>query len=113
MAQLANALKAWGDRSFAPVLKQEIESLGADALRLDRGASQTGHIDEGSISITMLNAAEDRHRIRARIGVFFDEILAGCSCGDDPATTSAYCELGVTIDKTTAEADFTLLPDGE
>lgn len=108
MARLERSLNAWGDESFARVLKEEIEALTPAALPLTSG---TGYMD-GDISITLLNAAEERGAIRARIGIFFNEILAGCSCGDEPTPTSAYCELQVSIDKATAEAAFSPLSEG-
>ena len=46
--------------------------------------------------------------IQAKVGVFFNEIIGGCSCGDDPLSENAYCELQVSIDKVTAEAEFSV-----
>ncbi|MBU0500500.1 MAG: glucosamine--fructose-6-phosphate aminotransferase [Gammaproteobacteria bacterium] len=109
MARLEKTLNAWGDETFAQTLKGEIEALPSASLPL---ASGTGYVEGDGFSVTILHAAADREAIRARIGVFFSEIMAGCSCGDEPVPTSAYCELLVTIDKSTAEAIFTPMPEG-
>jgi hypothetical protein len=58
----------------------------------------------------LLHAADDPNSIRAKVGIFFDEILGGCSCGEEPASLQSYCELLVRIDKATAEAQFSVLP---
>jgi hypothetical protein len=50
--------------------------------------------------------------IRARAGIFFQGILSGCSCADDPTPVeeqSEYCELVFNIDKQTAQATVTLI----
>jgi len=39
------------------------------------------------------------------------EIVAGCSCGDDPQSQNAYCAMRVRIDKTTAAAAFAVIDD--
>jgi hypothetical protein len=38
------------------------------------------------------------------VGVFFREIVGGCSCGDEPFAADGYCEIELRIDKETAEA---------
>jgi hypothetical protein len=57
----------------------------------------------------ILGASESDGHIRARTGVFFSGIDAGCSCADDPTPVEAqqeYCELEVDIDQATAAATF-------
>ena len=62
----------------------------------------------------VLGLAETPTEIRAKIGVCYTGIIAGCSCADDPTPLdehAEYCEVQVEIDRVTAEARFTLLPD--
>jgi len=44
--------------------------------------------------------------------VFFSAFIAGCNCADGPTPVdeiNEYCEIRVEIDRTTAEAQLTLL----
>jgi hypothetical protein len=61
----------------------------------------------------IINASEQDGFIRARVGIFYSGILAGCSCADDPTPVEPqpeYCEVQVDIDRKTAEATIALLP---
>ena len=108
MPKLALSLRAWPSAAFARTLKKEIESFGAGALPLDRATAHGGRADDGPITATVLRAVDAGKVIEAEVGIFFGEIVAGCSCGDDAQTLNAYCELRVSIDKATAAAAFAL-----
>jgi hypothetical protein len=113
MIRLTQALNAWGARGFAEVLKQEIEQLDAGALPLQQGLSAGSYALGDKIEAMLIAAHEQDGFIRARVGIFYSGILAGCSCADDPTPVEAqpeYCEVQVDIDRTTAEATITLLP---
>lgn len=109
MTKLINSLSDWQSESFARTLKGEMESLKPGTLPLYKGTSQGGMVDDSNIAATVMNVAEEDHAILATVGVFFDEIVGGCSCGDAPASDNAYCELRVTIDKSTAETEFVVI----
>jgi len=109
MAELHDALRAWGTEGFAPLLKRAIEGLAPGTLPLDRrlptGAGRRpGNHRDGH--------RRDRCRDARRRegGVFFAEVIAGCSCGDEPFDQPGFCELEVRIDKATGTAVFTLPP---
>jgi len=107
MPQLPRAVGAWPSADFAATLKNEIEHLGARALPLDRATRHGGRADDdAAITVTVLHVGANDAEIQAAVGIFFDEILAGCSCGDDPQTANAYGEFRVTIDKATTTAVF-------
>ena len=108
MAKFINSLSNWGLDSFSQTLKSEIENLESTALPLDKGTTQGGLVDDSNISVTIMNFTEEEGFIQAKVGVFFNEIIGGCSCGDDPLSENAYCELQVSIDKVTAEAEFSV-----
>jgi hypothetical protein len=43
--------------------------------------------------------------IRVKAGIFYQGVLGGCSCADDPTPASEineYCEVQLDIDKSTA-----------
>ena len=73
-----------------------MKQLKSESLPLQQGLAQGGYVD-------------DARAIHAHVGIFFTEIGDGCSCGDDPMATNAFCEMRFSIDKATAEADVTLM----
>lgn len=105
---LHRALDAWPGERFTSTLKTEIESLPPGSLPLAEGGALGGYVDDASIVATILCAVDDEEHIAADVGIFFGEILAGCSCGDEPEMQNAYCELRVSIDKQSAAATFSL-----
>jgi hypothetical protein len=108
VTRLENSVRAWNTDAFAGVLKADILELGGAVLPLHEAAT-TGCVDEGDIGITVLGSADNATEIHVNIGVFFAEIIAGCSCGDEPSTSNAYCELLVSIDKATGLARFAVI----
>lgn len=111
MIRLPDSLRAWGSDAFAATLKAELEALKATALPLDSAATPGCHVEDSPVCVTVTQSAEDARSIQARVGVFFTEVVANCGCGDDPFLQSAYCELRIDIDKTSAEAAFAVLRD--
>jgi len=109
VASLPESLRAWGTDVFARTLKWEIESLPLGVLPLAEAAS--ANVDDSPITATVLRVEEGEGEIRAKVGIFFAEILTGCSCGYEPEPQSAYCEVLLTIDKATGEAGFELAPE--
>jgi hypothetical protein len=109
MPKFHNALRDWPTDTFTHTRKLEIEQLESGLLPLQQGVAQGGYVDDSLLAATVLNVSDDARAIHARVGIFFSEIVAGCSCGDEPMATHAYCELRFSIDKATAEADVTLM----
>lgn len=110
MIRLPDALRAWGSAGFAAALKAELETFAANRLPLDRGATPGSYLADEPVTVTLLRSAESPHGIQVRVGVFFTEIIANCSCGDEPVFQPAYCELRIDIDRTTAAAALTVVP---
>jgi hypothetical protein len=104
MPRLTDALSAWETDRFPEALKRELLALGPGALPLHLGTSQGGIVDDSALEATVLDFAAEGSRIAVRVGVFFTEIVGGCSCGDEPMPAHAYCELRIRIDKATGEA---------
>jgi hypothetical protein len=64
--------------------------------------------------VVVLGVAEEPDYIRVKAGIFYQGIIAGCSCADDPTPVgeqTEYCVVQFDIDKQTAEARITLLED--
>jgi len=112
MVRLDKALHAWGTPDFEAVLKQEIAQLRADQLPLQQGLSTGNYVTAEPVSVMINSVAEMENIIRVRAGIFYQGVLGGCSCADDPTPTSEsneYCEVQLDIDKTTAETAVTLI----
>ncbi len=108
MTKLANSLKEWNSEGFKKTLKKELEALTDGTLPLEQATCQGGKADGSNISALINSAIETETKIQVNVGIFFNEIIAGCNCGDDPMSENTYCDLLVTIDKKTAETVFTI-----
>ena len=105
MIRLDKALRAWGTPDFAAILKQEIEQLDAGQLPLQQGLSSGNYVAAELFTATIISVAELENVIRAKVGIFYNGVLGGCSCADDPTPTSEsneYCEVQLDIDRATA-----------
>lgn len=110
MIRLARSLSAWGSLEFAAVLKQELEQQ-ADGLPLQQGLSASSSVADAPVTAVIHNVAETENAIRIKAGIFYQGLLGGCSCADDPGPpgeNNEYCELLLEIDKTTAMASVVL-----
>lgn len=111
--RLPNVAQSIGTSAFNDALKTAIEQLPHDALPLQQGLSTTSYVVDKKTSAMILGVADDGRAIRARVGIFYAGIVAGCSCADDPTPVNEeneYCELQLTIDKITGATSVTLLP---
>lgn len=106
MIRLPESLHAWNTPEFAAALKRELEAQ-APQLPLQGAVAATSMALDDAVAVMLIGATEEGAAIRARVGVFFAGIVAGCSCADDPTPVepqNEYCELLLTIDKATGEA---------
>lgn len=111
MIRLTRAVNAWGKPDFNAVLKQDIEQLDVDQLPLQQGLSTGSYVAGEQFSAMIISAADSEDFIRAKAGIFYQGILGGCSCADDPTPVeeqSEYCEVQFDINKKTAETTVTL-----
>lgn len=83
-ADLEPLRAAWGTDRFVPLLRQTLEQLPPGDLGLDRLTQQGGRVAEGSLSFALIRTMEDAQGYGALVTVYFDEIVSGCSCGDEP-----------------------------
>lgn len=112
MIRLDKALAAWGTPDFESVLKQEIARLGGDHLPLQQGLSAGSYVTDDPVTVVINGVAETEKAIRVRAGIFYQSVIAGCSCDGDPTPTSEnteYCEVQMEIDKVTGVASVALV----
>lgn len=110
MIRLEKALRAWGTAGFEDALKQEI-AHHASHLPLQQGLSSGNYVTDEPVVVAINSIAELENVIRIKAGIFYQGVLGGCSCADDPTPTSEsseYCEVQLDIDKTTAFASVAL-----
>ncbi|MCW8891038.1 MAG: glucosamine--fructose-6-phosphate aminotransferase [Sedimenticola sp.] len=108
MVILQQALQDWATADFEASLKTELMALDPGLLPLQKGVNQGGYVDASNLELSLLSANDNGGEIAAKVGLFFSEIIAGCSCGDDPVTEAVYCEMNITIEKLTAVAHIEL-----
>lgn len=112
--KLTQALSAWRTLEFRNVLKEELEQLDPEQLPLQQGLSVGNYVSGDKFNAMILDASEDENFIHARAGIFYNSIIGGCACADDPTPISElneYCEVRLAIDKNTAETTVTLAPE--
>ncbi len=114
MIRLVASLNAWGTPAFEGVLKSELESLGANQLPLQQGLSASSYALDTNLRVMIHAVFEEAGFIRARAGIFYSGIIAGCNCADDPTSVdeqNEYCDVRVDIDRQTGEATIALLAE--
>jgi hypothetical protein len=111
MPRFPNALQAWKSDAFPNTLKDEIEAMDPGILPLQKGCTRGGVADDTDITATVYKGSDDPDSILVDVGIFFTEITAACSCGDEPDTINNYCRLRIRIDKASAAAEVYVVPD--
>jgi len=104
---LPDSSVAWGSPEFPVVFKRELEAL-AVRLPLQQALATSSAVFGDKIEVMLIGSEADAGHIRARVGVFFSGIVAGCSCNDDPTPVEAqneYCELSIDLERRTATAE--------
>ena len=107
MIRLEKSMQAWGTPEFTSVLKQEIAQLDREELPLQQGLSTGNYVCDTPLTVLIHSVAEAGNMIRVKAGIFYQGILSGCSCADDPTPTSEvneYCEVLLEIEKAGANA---------
>ena len=111
MPKFTSPLNNWNTDSFNQSLKYEMQNLKSGMLPLHLGTTQGGMVDDSNISASIINSSDNDDYILAKVGIFFNEIIGGCNCDDDPASENTYCEILVSINKKTAETTFTVISE--
>jgi hypothetical protein len=112
MVKLDKSLQAWGTPDFNAVLKQEISCLNAEQLPLQQGLTTGNYVSDAPLTVAINRVTEMESIIRVKAGIFYQGIIGGCSCTDDPTPISdihEYCEVQLDIDKASAIAAITLV----
>jgi len=114
MIRLTKSLNAWGTPDFEGILKAEIEQLGAEQLPLQQGLSTSSYALDDKLNVRIISVSEGANFIRAKVGIFYTGIIAGCNCADDPTPVeeqNEYCEVQLDINKMTSETTVALVAE--
>jgi hypothetical protein len=109
---LDRSLRAFGTAGFESTLKQELAQYAAE-LPLQRGLAYSDHVADEPLTVLLISQSGTERSICVRVGLFYQGLLAGCSCADDPTpanTVNEYCEVELLIDRATADTTVSLLP---
>ena len=112
MFDLPLSLKAWNTNSFDAVFKDEILSLDADLLPLQEGLQHSSYALSDKLAVLVLNTDHDDISITIKAGLFYNGIIAGCNCADDPTPmdeTNEYCEVFIRINRQTSHGTIELV----
>jgi hypothetical protein len=113
MLKLEKSLRAWGGPDFEAILKQEVAD-GAQHLPLQQGLASCNYVADAPVTLLIRRVAETEKVIRIRAGIFYQGIIGGCNCADDPTPASEiteYCVVQLDIDKTTAATAVVLVSE--
>lgn len=113
MIHLCNALRVFGTPEFETVLKYEL-AQNAAKLPLQQGLSASSSVSDAPITVVIHGVAELENVVRIKAGIFYKGLLGGCSCADDPTSSSEnneYCEVQLDMDKITAATAIRLITE--
>lgn len=108
------ALTAWPSDDFKEVVKQEIEQLDASLLPLQQGLSQGSYVTDEKFKVMIISVSAEKDSILVKAGIFYNSIIAGCNCSDDPTPVDSipeYCVVRLVINKNTSETGIELLSE--
>ncbi|MDE2118089.1 MAG: hypothetical protein KGJ19_05780 [Betaproteobacteria bacterium] len=114
MIQLDKALRAWGTPGFEAILKQELAQQ-AGQLPLQQGLSAGNYVvADAPVTVAIISIVELGNVIRVKAGIFYQSVITGCGCADDPTPISEnneYCEVRLDIDKASAATAVALVTE--
>lgn len=111
--KLEAAMRSWGTPAFERILKQEV-ALARSELPLQQGLTYGSHVVESPVTVTINRITELDEIIEIHAGIFYQSIIAGCSCTDDPTPMSElteYCDVLLSIDRKSALAIVRLISE--
>lgn len=97
--ELPETLAALDTPAFAEVLQRELAAQ-AERLPLQEALQRTDRALTDGIRVVPLQVEKGEGEVRIKVGIFYQGILAGSCCADDPTPVEPeveYCELTVLV----------------
>ncbi|HIO91711.1 MAG TPA: hypothetical protein EYG68_02570 [Leucothrix mucor] len=116
MIILKKSLAAWQSDHFKNTFRDEVISLDDTLLPLQEGLSYANFADGSDMSVLILNVSTSDKLLLVKTGIFYQGLITGCNCSDDPTPPDShteYCEIRFEINKITAETQAVLLDDSD
>lgn len=98
-----------GDISAA--LKHDLQNTDMDKLPLQAGLRQSSAVLDKAIEVVVLDISSGKDFLDARAGIFYEGIVAGCNCADDPGVpegVTEYCEIRLRLHHGNRRAQISL-----
>ncbi|MBF0264450.1 MAG: hypothetical protein HQL46_04200 [Gammaproteobacteria bacterium] len=80
-------------------LKKYLLSLPPEKFSLGELTRFTGFIDNESFSFNILSIQKNSDTIQVKLGLFFNEIMGGCNCSEEPFHEINYSEANYLLTK--------------
>lgn len=112
MVHLPKSLASRGTPEFEKTFKAELLGIDPQLLPLQQGLTHSNHALTHDLTFVLLHHHEEGDELQVKVGIFYQGIIAGCSCADDPTPSdevTEYCEVLVRIDIGSGEAQIELL----
>lgn len=90
--RLPLTLAAWDTPELPETFKREVAALGAERLPLQQAVACGDHALSAPTSVCLLSVETHDDARVARAGIFFQSVLSGCSCADDPTPANEFVE---------------------
>lgn len=94
-------------------LLQMLRALPTDRLPLHAACTQGGIVDSRSVQLGLLGLRQAGTRIEVRIDTWFDEIVGGCNCHDEPTASPVHAVLQVSIARSDGQGSIGLVSESD
>ncbi len=118
MMMLLKSLQAWNSQpkqtlaDFKTAFIHEVQQLDGNLLPLQAALRYSNHALLDEFKVMVISIQETNTTLEVKTGIFYNGMIAGCSCADDPTPLNEqaeFCECLFKIDKQTAQTDVQLL----
>lgn len=120
MITLLKSLQAWNSNTsqnlieFKTVFIKEVEQLDGRLLPLQAALRYSNYALLDKFKVMVISIQETDICLEIKTGLFYNGLVAGCSCEDDPTPLNEqaeFCECFFKIDKQTAQTEIQLIED--
>ena len=98
---VGQGLKQGSSKDLAALVEGLVAQAPAGTLPLQQGLRYGSYALEEEVAVSVLSAAVEAGGIRAKLGIHYRSLIAGCQCADDPTppdTLPEYCEVWCLLD---------------
>ena len=110
--KLSKSLQAWNTPDFEAVFKTELLSHDRSLLPLQQGLAHSSYALTDGLKVIVLNNSENENTLLIKAGIFYNGMIAGCNCADDPTPDELYpeyCEVMFAINRSNADTCISLV----